>query len=127
MAYFDDRPTASISTHVHAGPCTVLAAAVRTHEDGSPYVTLRIGESDGGAHVYLGPTELDRLINTAVQARVDLAGLTAVQVASGTAWERHDDPTVDDNPLDDDDFEYDEDDDAPIDSGSRLLYAEGWI
>jgi hypothetical protein len=129
MTFLDDRLTASISTHVHAGPCTVLAAAVRTHDDGSPYVALSIGESDGGANVYLGPTELDRLIDTAVRARVDLAELTAVPVVSGTAWERHDDPTVEDNPLDDepDDFEVDEDDDMSTAPGSRVLYAEGWI
>jgi hypothetical protein len=112
MTYFDERLTASISTHIHIGPCTVLAGVVRTHEDGSPYVVLKIGDSDGGASVYLGPTELDRLIDTAVQARVDLATMTAVPVVFGTA-ERHDDPThVDEAPGDA--------------SGPQLLHAEGW-
>ncbi|MEV4266386.1 hypothetical protein [Kribbella sp. NPDC049584] len=49
----------------------------------------------------------------------------------GTAWERHDDPTIEDNPLDDDDFgdESDEDDDFDMVErpGNRILRAEGWL
>ncbi|WP_405070394.1 hypothetical protein OG558_12635 [Kribbella sp. NBC_01510] len=70
--------------------------------------------------------DLDRLGDLVAEARQSLASM----LTSGTAWERHDDPTVEDNPLDDDsdDFEDDEgDDDSLDDSGSRLLYAEGWI
>ncbi len=55
----------------------------------------------------------------------------------GTAWERHDDPTVEDNPLDDDDSDDDGHDDEPDDDnddswmgnhpGGRLLRAEGFV
>ncbi|MET9269529.1 hypothetical protein [Kribbella sp. NPDC003557] len=51
-------------------------------------------------------------------------------VVAGTAWERHDDPTVEDNPLDDDfgDESDDEDDFDMVDRpGSRILRAEGWL
>ncbi|MFG1820368.1 hypothetical protein ACGFIF_41880 [Kribbella sp. NPDC049174] len=70
--------------------------------------------------------DLDRLGDLVAEARQSLAAMLTV----GTAWERHDDPTVEDNPLDDDgdDFDdQDEDDEGPDATGSRLLRAEGWI
>jgi hypothetical protein len=49
----------------------------------------------------------------------------------GTAWERHDDPTVEDNPLDDDEddgYDYDEvDDNGDAWTPSRVMRAEGFI
>ncbi|WP_184793419.1 hypothetical protein [Kribbella italica] len=68
---------------------------------------------------------LDKLVEEPVRPAM-------VEVPAGTAWERHDDPTVEDNPLDaDDDYWTDEDysdsDDDADDSWSsnRLLRAEG--
>ncbi|WP_350279688.1 hypothetical protein [Kribbella sp. HUAS MG21] len=52
-------------------------------------------------------------------------------VVAGTEWEAHTDPTVEDNPLDDDDFgdESDEGDDFDMTDrpGGRILRAEGWF
>ncbi|WP_328333034.1 hypothetical protein OHA70_15520 [Kribbella sp. NBC_00382] len=44
----------------------------------------------------------------------------------GTAWERHDDPTVEDNPLDDDDYDEPGDDEGSW-TANRVLRAEGFI
>ena len=48
-------------------------------------------------------------------------------LSCGTAWERHDDPTVEDNPLDDDADDFEATKTTRRTTGSRLLYAEGWI
>jgi hypothetical protein len=123
-----DELSARVSVGVHLRPTTGLRVASFPREaTGSPFVSMQIGDGAGEVAVMTHElADLDRLGDLVAEARRSLASMLVV----GTAWERHDDPTVEDNPLDDDeadDFEDDEDDDASTPSGSRLLYAEGWI
>lgn len=123
-----DELTARVSVGVHLRPTTGLrVSSFPRAATGSPFVSMQIGDGAGEVAVMTHElADLDRLGDLVAEARQSLASM----LTSGTAWERHDDPTVEDNPLDDDsdDFEDDEgDDDSLDDSGSRLLYAEGWI
>ncbi|MEU4192758.1 hypothetical protein AB0E69_12725 [Kribbella sp. NPDC026611] len=124
-----DELTARISVGVHLRPTTGLKVSSFPHTTGEPFVSMQIGDGAGEIAVMTHElSDLDRLGNLVAEARQSLTSM----LTNGTAWERHDDPTVEDNPLDDDadDFQddEDEDDDDSFDaSGSRLLYAEGWI
>jgi hypothetical protein len=120
-----DELSARVSVGVHLRPTTGLKVDSFPHVDScSPFVAMKIGDGAGEIAVMTHKlADLDRLGALVAEARQSLASM----LNGGTAWERHDDPTVDDNPLDDDEDFDDEDEDAPTDSGSRLLYAEGWI
>ncbi|RZU20049.1 hypothetical protein EV645_2270 [Kribbella rubisoli] len=120
--------SARVSVGVHLRPTTGLRVA-SFHRDttGSPFVSMQIGDGAGEVAVMTHQlADLDRLGDLVAEARRSLASMLV-----DTAWERHDDPTAEDNPLDDDDaddFEDDENDDqASNPPGSRLLHAEGWI
>ena len=121
--------TAHVSVGVHLRATTRLR--VNSYPEsgaGSPFVSMKIGMGAGEVSVMTHElADLDRLGALVAEARQSLA-----HMLGGTAWERHDDPTVSDNPLDDDQDDdlndsEDEDDEAPSGApGSRLLYAEGW-
>ncbi|WP_432883483.1 hypothetical protein ACQPYH_41795 [Kribbella sp. CA-245084] len=120
-----DELSARVSVGVHLRPTTGLRlASFPRATTGSPFVSMQIGDGAGEVAVMTHDlADLDRLGDLIAEARKSLASMLV-----DTAWERHDDPTVEDNPLDDeDDFEDGEDDDDSTISGSRLLYAEGWI
>jgi hypothetical protein len=118
--------SARVSVGVHLRPTAGLrVASFPRAATGSPFVSMQIGDGAGEVAVMTHElADLDRLGDMVAEARKSLASMLVVD----TAWERHDDPTVEDNPLDDeDDFDdEDEDEDSTV-SGSRLLYAEGWI
>lgn len=122
-----DELSARVSVGVHLRPTTGLKVeSFPRVASGSAFVSMQIGDGAGQISVMTHElADLDRLGALVAEARQSLASM----LTGGTAWERHDDPTVDDNPLDDDDYDFEDDDedDAPTDSGSRLLHAEGWI
>jgi hypothetical protein len=121
--------TAHVSVGVHLRATTRLR--VNSYPEsgaGSPFVSMKIGMGAGQVSVMTHELDdLDRLGALVAEARQSLAHM----LGGGTAWERHDDPTVSDNPLDDDQDDdlndSDDEDEAPTGApGSRLLYAEGW-
>jgi hypothetical protein len=121
-----DELTAHVSVGVHLRPTTGLrVSSFPRATTGAPFVSMQIGDGAGEVAVMTHElADLDRLGDLVAEARQSLASM----LTCGTAWERHDDPTVEDNPLDgSDDFEDGEDEDMSTASGSRLLYAEGWI
>jgi len=93
VAAVDDELTAHVTVAVHLRPTTGLrVASFPRSTTGSPFVSLQIGDGAGQVRVMTHElADLDRLGDLIAQARQSLATM----LTAGTAWERHDDPTVD--------------------------------
>ncbi len=90
----DDELTAHVTVGVHLRPSTGLnVASFPRATTGSPFVSMQIGDGAGEVRVMTHElADLDRLGEVIAEARQSLATM----LTADTAWERHDDPTVDD-------------------------------